>query len=314
MPESAAESVVVPRADTDATAAASAGLTKTDAVGTSGRELETLQPAPGICGSWQGVRGEGREMTLPAGLVEVLSRAQRVTALTGSGVSAESGIPTFRAAKTGLWARYRPEELATAAAFRRNPQLVWYWYSWRREVVAAAQPNAAHLALAEMAKLVPSFTLITQNVDGLHQRAGSDDVIELHGNITRTKCFNEDVPVPVWEHTLLVPPRCPNCGGLLRPDVVWFEEALPEKELNAAMRASESCDLFLCIGTSAVVYPAAGLPVRALASGATLVVINPDETSLSAKAHYVLRGPAGKWVPAIVDCVRSRPTPGESCG
>src|SRR5688572_13562423 len=195
-------------------------------------------------------------MTFPSELLQRLSAAQRVTVLTGAGVSAESGVPTFRDALTGLWAKFKPEELATPTAFRRNPRLVWEWYAWRRKLVAEAKPNAAHVALVEMEKRIPSFTVITQNVDDLHRRAGSLNVIELHGNITRTKCFDEDVVVASWPDTGDVPPRCPRCGGLLRPDVVWFEEAMPESETARAFACSANCDVFLSIGTSSVVYPA----------------------------------------------------------
>ena len=167
-------------------------------------------------------------MTIPAELLQRLAAAKSVTVLTGAGVSAESGVPTFRDAQTGLWAKFSPEELATPRAFRRNPRLVWEWYEWRRKLVAGAKPNPAHLALAEMENLFLRFHLITQNVDGLHQRAGSRNVIELHGNITRTKCSEEGTIVSSWKDTGDVPPKCPACGGLLRPDVVWFEEPMPE--------------------------------------------------------------------------------------
>ena len=175
-------------------------------------------------------------MTIPENLVRYIAEAKKLTVLTGAGVSAESGVPTFRDAQTGLWAKFNPEELATPSAFRRNPRLVWEWYAWRRTLVAVAKPNPAHLTLVEMEKLFPHFWLITQNVDGLHQRAGSRNVIELHGNITRTKCFDEGTIVSSWKETGDVPPRCPNCGGLLRPDVVWFEEPMPEREMGLAMQ------------------------------------------------------------------------------
>jgi NAD-dependent deacetylase len=239
-------------------------------------------------------------VNLPPGLPEILARAQRVTVLTGAGVSAESGVPTFRDAQTGLWASFRPEELATPGAFRRNPQLVWEWYAWRRELVAGAQPNAAHVALVELERRVAQFTLITQNVDGLHQRAGSRAVIELHGNITRTKCFEEDIVVEHWPDTGEVPPRCPRCGGRLRPDVVWFEESLPADALALAFERSAACDVFLCIGTSTVVHPAAELPFHALANGATVVEINPGATPLTPQAHHVLAGAAGVVLPELV--------------
>lgn len=239
-------------------------------------------------------------MTIPAELIQQLAKASRVTVLTGAGVSAESGVPTFRDAQTGLWAKYSPEELATPSAFRRNPRLVWEWYEWRRKLVANAKPNPAHLALAAMEKRFEQFHLITQNVDGLHQRAGSTAVIELHGNITRTKCFDEDTVVLNWPDTGDVPPKCPNCGGLLRPDVVWFEEAMPETEMNLATQASTNCDVFLSIGTSTVVYPAAALPFEALRSGAIVVEINPQPTSLTPQTHYALQGKAGEIMPALL--------------
>jgi NAD-dependent deacetylase len=239
-------------------------------------------------------------MNIPGDLTNLLQKSKRIVALTGAGVSAESGVPTFRDAQTGLWAKFRPEELATPRAFVRNPKLVWEWYEWRRGLVAQAKPNPAHDGLAEMERRLPGFTLITQNVDGLHQRAGSRNVIEIHGNITRTKCFQENVVVAQWKETGEVPPRCPRCGGLLRPDVVWFEEPLPETETEMAFRASRECDVFLSIGTSALVYPAAALPHQALANRAFVVEINPNVTPLSSQAHYILTGPAGTVLPALL--------------
>jgi NAD-dependent deacetylase len=224
--------------------------------------------------------------------------------LTGAGVSAESGVPTFRDAQTGLWEKFKPEDLATPSAFRRNPKLVWEWYAWRRKLVAGVQPNPAHIALAEMERLFPRFHLITQNVDGLHQRAGSRNVIELHGNITRTKCFDEGTVVDEWPESDEVPPRCPRCGGMLRPDVVWFEEAMPERELAESLKASRSCDVFLCIGTSAVVFPAASLPIEALAAGATVVEVNPEPTPFTQRAQFVLAGPAGRVLPDLLAAVK----------
>jgi len=240
------------------------------------------------------------DMTVPTELIRRLGTARRVTVLTGAGVSAESGVPTFRDAQTGLWAKFKPEELATPRAFRRNPRLVWEWYDGRRRRVATVQPNPAHLALAEMEKLFPHFTLITQNVDGLHQRAGSRNVIELHGNITRTKCFDEGTVISSWPDTGEVPPKCPNCGGLLRPDVVWFEEPMPEAEMEQAAEASTHCDVFLSIGTSTVVQPAASLPFEALRSGATVVEINPHPTTFTSDADYALAGAAGIVLPQLL--------------
>jgi NAD-dependent deacetylase len=235
-----------------------------------------------------------------AELLQLLAGAKRVTVLTGAGVSAESGVPTFRDAQTGLWAKYSPEELATPRAFRRNPRLVWEWYEWRRKLVAEAKPNPAHFSLAEMETLFPLFQLITQNVDGLHQRGGSRSVIELHGNISRTKCFEEGTIISDWEKTSDVPPKCPNCGGLLRPDVVWFEEPMPASEMDLAMRASTTCEIFFSIGTSTVVYPAASLPFEATRSGATVIEINPQPTPFTENARFVLAGAAGVVLPELI--------------
>lgn len=244
-------------------------------------------------------------MDVPAGLIAKLATADRVMVLTGAGVSAESGVPTFRDAQTGLWANFKPEELATPRAFQRNPKLVWEWYAWRRKLVANVQPNPAHRALVEMAPWFERFTLVTQNVDGLHQRAGSRGVIELHGNIGRTKCFVENVVVERWAETDEVPPRCPRCGGPLRPDVVWFEESLPEHAIKLAYARAVDCDVFLSIGTSTIVYPAAELPFRALKSGATVVEINPTPTPLTPDAHFVLPHAAGELLPILVQAVRA---------
>ncbi|HRV95922.1 MAG TPA: NAD-dependent deacylase, partial [Anaerolineae bacterium] len=203
-------------------------------------------------------------LPIPSQVIETLRSAGHVAVLTGAGVSAESNIPTFRDAQTGLWAKYSPEELATPQAFRRNPQLVWDWYAWRRELVSRADPNPGHFALVELAGLVPKLTLITQNVDGLHQRAGSDDVIELHGSITRIVCSSDRRVAETWSEAGETPPRCPDCDSYLRPDVVWFGEALPTQALHRAFQAAETCDLFLSVGTSALVHPAASLPFTAL--------------------------------------------------
>lgn len=238
---------------------------------------------------------------IPLELVETLRTARHVTALTGAGVSAESGLPTFRDPLTGLWARYRPEDLATPAAFRRNPQLVWEWYTMRRAAAAQAEPNPAHLVLARMERLVPRFTLVTQNIDGLHHRAGSVNVVELHGNIVRTKCFDEGTVVESWEETGELPPRCPGCGGLLRPDVVWFGESLPREALAAAIQAARQCDVFLSVGTSGTVQPAASLVYHAMDRGATVVVINLDVVTEAAPRFYKFNVPAGRFLPALVE-------------
>ena len=234
-------------------------------------------------------------------LLEALRGAERVVALTGSGVSAESGVPTFREAQTGLWARFDPQELATPEAFARDPRLVWEWYAWRRSLVAEAAPNAGHLALAQMERRVPHFALLTQNVDGLHQQAGSRNVKELHGNILRSKCSLEGTVVEESAQPGEMPPLCPACGAPLRPDVVWFGEALPGEALAAASEAARGCDVFLSVGTSSLVYPAAALPFEAIEEGAALVQINPQETPLSPYAAHLLRGRAGEVLPELVE-------------
>jgi NAD-dependent deacetylase len=236
---------------------------------------------------------------LPEGVISALRDADRVVALTGSGISAESGVPTFREAQTGLWERFDPQELATPEAFARDPRLVWEWYEWRRELVTSARPNPGHDALAELERKAPSFTLVTQNVDGLHERAGSNDVIELHGNIMRMLCSAEGVLVEDYEPDPK-PPPCPNCGAPLRPGVVWFGETLPAGALEAASEAARGCDVFLSIGTSSLVYPAAALPYEALENGATLVEINPDQTPLTRHADFVLAGRGGEVLPELV--------------
>jgi NAD-dependent deacetylase len=229
-----------------------------------------------------------------------LRNARYVVVLTGAGISAESGLPTFRGAQTGLWEQYRLEDLATAAAFRRNPRLVWEWSMQLADQAARSQPNPAHYALIALEQRVPKFTLITQNIDGLHQRAGSADVIELHGSSTRVRCSYEEVIVETWAETDEVPPRCPRCDGLLRPDVVWFGELLAPERLDAAQAAADGCDLFLSIGTSGEVEPAASLPYRALRHGATLAVVNLDVTTRASGSIYTIHGLAGQVLPALV--------------
>jgi len=238
----------------------------------------------------------GRSMVVevPKGLVKTLNDARRVAVLTGAGVSAESGVPTFRG-EEGLWRKYSPQELATPQAFARDPKLVWEWYDWRRGLIAPLEPNPAHRFIALLERRVPQFLLITQNIDGLHQKAGSKRLVELHGNIWKVRCtregtVKEDRRVPLPE----IPPRCESCGALLRPHVVWFGESLPVDALEEAMEAAENCDLFLVVGTSGVVYPAAALPQVARSHGALVVEINPEETPLTSLATWSLQGKAGE--------------------
>ena len=240
---------------------------------------------------------------LPTELIAILKNAQRVAALTGAGVSQESGLRTFRDAQVGLWAQYKPEDLATPEAFARDPLLVWDWYAMRREKNSEVKPNPGHFALAEMARRFPVFTLITQNVDGLHQRAGSPQVIELHGNIQQVKCSQCETFASEWSETQGAVPRCQACGGLLRPHVVWFGEALPRQALAVAVTAARECEVFFSIGTSGQVQPAASLAFAAHNRQACLVQINAEQTPLTAKADFFLTGKSGEILPEIVRAV-----------
>jgi NAD-dependent deacetylase len=230
---------------------------------------------------------------------EWLRDASSIAVLTGAGVSAESGVPTFRG-ENGLWKQYRAEDLATPGAFARDPKLVWQWYDWRRSLIAKAEPNPGHYALAAAEARARKFTLITQNVDGLHELAGSRNVLRLHGSIWMLRCLEckrerEDRRSPLPE----LPPRC-ECGGMLRPGVVWFGETLPSKIWNDAETAARQADLFLLVGTSAMVYPAAGLASIAKSSGARVVEINIAETGLSDSIDEFLQGPSGELLPQLI--------------
>lgn len=233
-------------------------------------------------------------------VLERLRRARSVTALTGAGVSAASGVPTFRG-PGGLWRQFRPEDLATPQAFARDPSLVWEWYAWRRERIAACQPNAAHEVIAEWSRQVPKFTLITQNVDGLHERAGTTHVIRFHGSLWELRCWR-GCGAPLWRDERVplreMPPRCTSCGGLARPAVVWFGEGIDPAVLADSERATR-CDLFLVIGTSSVVYPAAGLTSLAASHGAFTVEINPDVTEVSGRVDVSIRGAAENVLPRL---------------
>jgi NAD-dependent deacetylase len=240
-------------------------------------------------------------MHFEPGLLDTLRAARHIAIFTGAGVSAESGIPTFRDAQTGLWAQYRAEDLATPEAFRRDPVTVWNWYAWRRELMRAVQPNPGHLAIARLERLVEHVSVITQNVDGLHRRAGSSDVIELHGNIWDNFCFDCRRAASMLPDIGEVPPRCAHCGGLLRPGVVWFGEALPADAWARATEILEAADVFFCIGTSSLVEPAASLPRYARSCGRTVIQINPEATSHDEIAQYVLRGKAGELLPALLE-------------
>ena len=236
----------------------------------------------------------------------MLAGAHRVVVSSGAGMSKESGIPTFRDAMEGLWAQYDPQELATEAGFRRDPRRVWSWYAMRRQRISQARPNPGHLALVRLAALVPKFTVVTQNIDGLHREAGSADVVELHGSIRRVKCLDRghpfDGPLPPYADEQ-DPPPCPVCGSPLRPDVVWFGEMLPTDAVDRAWSLAERCDVMLLIGTSGTVWPAAELPLVARRHGAHVVEVNPEPSELTHAADVFLQGPAGEVLPALVDAV-----------
>ncbi len=222
----------------------------------------------------------------------------KIAVLTGAGVSKASGIPTYRDGADSLWNNYHPQELATPEAFARDPVLVWEFYDWRRQRMAQATPNPAHLTLAEMEAALPGFTLVTQNIDGLHREAGSRNVLYLHGDIWLVRCtecdyHGEDRRVPLPE----LPPRCPRCGAMLRPDIVWFGEALDAFTLNQAERAFRSADIALVVGTSAVVYPAAYLPHYTREHGGRILEFNMDRTAVSEYADEVILGPAELTLP-----------------
>jgi NAD-dependent deacetylase len=236
-------------------------------------------------------------------LIDLLQSDRRLVALTGAGVSQESGLRTFRDAQTGLWAQYKPEELASPEAFRRDPKLIWDWYAWRREAVKGVRPNAGHYALVQIEKQVPQFTLITQNVDNLHRMAGSRNVLELHGNIQLVRCADCYTFAETWGDDSESVPRCDVCGGLLRPDVVWFGEALPRDQLEFAVEAARACDVFFSIGTSGVVQPAASLAFAAHNRGAAVVEVNAEPTPLTPKANYFLQGKSGEILPELVRVV-----------
>ena len=247
------------------------------------------------------------EATFSQALATRLADATRVAVLTGAGISAESGIPTFRD-PGGLWQQFKPEELANVKAFLRNPALVQGWYAHRSQVARDVEPNAGHTALAALEALIPDFTLITQNVDDLHRRAGSRNVVELHGNITRSHCI--DCARPAAENDLKALAEgtaavCPDCGGYLRPDVVWFGEMLPTDAVEAAHEAAQHAEVFLSIGTSAVVYPAAGIPLLAREHGAYVAEINPQASAIAAQLDEVVTGSAGTILPALVAAVRA---------
>ena len=243
-------------------------------------------------------------------LLLLLRQAKHIVVFTGAGVSAESGIPTFRDKLSGLWENYDAEMLATRVAFRRNPALVWGWYEWRRILIMQAEPNPAHLAIAKMDSLVPKLTVITQNIDDLHERSGNSEVIHLHGSIFTARCFACERP-----HTLphlvsatepeasqdIEPPRCAFCHGRIRPGVIWFGENVRTEEFAKAKRAVQSCDVLMSVGASLEVFPAAALPLEAAKRKKTVVQVNPETTCLDAVASYTLKGLAGDIMGSLLE-------------
>ena len=247
-------------------------------------------------------------ITIPQELIIALQQAKHMVVFTGAGVSAESGIPTFRDALTGLWERFDAEDLATPEAFRRDRELVWGWYEWRRRQVLRALPNPAHIAIVELARHVPRLTVMTQNVDDLHERAGSCGVLHLHGSLHSPRCFACGraylLPPGILDEPegwrRLRPPLCKHCGGAIRPGVVWFGESLPEDALDSAFAAARTCDLLFAIGTSGLVQPAARIPWLAKQAGAKVVQVNPMATALDEKCTWTLRGAAGAIIPSLL--------------
>ncbi len=255
-----------------------------------------------------------------------ITNCRKIAVLTGAGISAESGVPTFRSSQprisqsdrgegasenspTPLWEKYDPSELACAQGFLKHPELVWQWYDWRRRLVEGVEPNAGHLALAQIEKLIAPrpVTIITQNVDRLHHRAGSQNILELHGNIISFRCFDHGHQASEVPYNLLEPPLCnpPHCNSKLRPNVVWFGESLDPTTLEASMKAARQCDLFIVIGTSALVQPAISLPYVAEGNGAKLVEINIERTPLSDHVDVFLSGKSGTVLPSIVDLAKA---------
>ena len=243
-----------------------------------------------------------------AAAAALLRQVHHIAVLTGAGVSKESGVPTFRDALDGLWAQYNPEQLATPMAFKRDPKLVWDWYEFRRELISRAKPNPGHIALAQLERYFPAMRVITQNVDDLHEQAGSSHVIHLHGNIARNRCVDNcqgnptiiDVSPLEYDEG---PPECPHCGALVRPDVVWFHEILPADALQDASTATQLCDVMLVVGTSGLVTPAATLPGIAQHHGAKIIEVNPDDTPISAIADIKLTGLSGEVLPQLLEAL-----------
>jgi len=246
-------------------------------------------------------------LTLPDAVLHRLKNAQRIVALTGGGMAAESKVPAFREAHSGEWAQYDVSELATVQAFQRNPRLVWDWYEHRRHVAEAAEPSPAHYALVDLEQHYPTFTLITQTIDGLHWRAGSRDLLELNGCLRRSRCFEAGHVISAWEDVGESPPRCPHCGSVLRPGVVLFGEGLPEWELRKARAAVSQCDVFICVGSVGAIEPVASFPFAAKRAGALVLAIDAADSIYTLMADHVLSEPLGEALPELVRLVGGEP-------
>lgn len=239
-------------------------------------------------------------------LISLLKEARSIAVSTGAGISAESGIPTFRG-KDGLWKKFRAEELATPNAFHHDPKLVWEWYDWRRGIIGKKSPNPGHEVLADWEQFFPEFTLITQNIDGLHSRAGSRNILELHGNIWKVRCTQKETVMNNFDVPLKeIPPSCPQCGALLRPHVVWFGESLPADVIHEAFQKAAACDVFFVIGSSTVVQPAASLPFHAADAGAKIVEVNLEPTPLTSSADFSFLGKSGEILPMIKEALKEK--------
>ncbi len=247
-----------------------------------------------------------KDKGFPEETIARLRRAKSCVVLTGAGVSAESGVPTFRDAISGTWSNFNVEEFATPEAFIKNPKKVWEWYEYRRNLLKDIDPNQGHYAIAELERVYSDFWFVTQKIDGLHRKAGNKNVLEIHGNIYRNKCFEENTIVDNISVGEEIPPKCPNCGSYVRPDVVWFHEPLPKYEMEKAIEVSSRCDVFIVAGTSAIVYPAAELPIVAKNTGAYVIEINIEKTLISTQMDITILGKTGIVLPKLTESIMTK--------
>lgn len=283
------------------------GQERPEPAGSAFREISPRGRPAGSAPAFKTSQWRMHMIKIPSEVIRAVHKARHLVVFTGAGVSAESGVHTFRDALSGLWARFDPMQLATPGAFRRDPALVWGWYEWRRQLLLQVEPNPAHRAIAGLEQQLPRLTLITQNVDDLHERAGSKQVIHLHGSIFAPRCFDCGLPhqfagaPQMAAEQALEPPRCSSCNGMIRPGVVWFGESLPEAALADAFAAAQECDCLLSVGTSGVVQPAAQIPELASRAGATVIHVNPEKVAVRHASEYSLQGPAGQILPLLLN-------------